>query len=56
MAVALDELPKPGAQCVIVGYEVRREGRKALVRTTLYGPSGEVCARAEATWIALPPV
>jgi hypothetical protein len=56
MAVALDELPKPGEKCVVVGRDVRRDGRKALVRTTLYGADGRLCARAEATWIAIPPV
>lgn len=60
MAVAIERVPKAGEQCVIVGRAVTREGRKALVRTTLYGSingtADEVCARAEATWIAIPPV
>jgi hypothetical protein len=56
MAVAIDEVPKAGERCVVVGREVRRERRKALVRTTLYGERGGLAARAEATWIALPPV
>jgi hypothetical protein len=56
MAVAIDELPKPGERGVVVGREVHRDGRKALVRTTLYREGGGTSARAEATWIALPPV
>lgn len=56
MAVMIDRVPKPGEECVVVGREVRRDGRKALVRTTLYGAQNDLCARAEATWIAIPPV
>lgn len=56
MAVAIDRVPKPGEECVVVGREVRRDGRKAVVRTTLYGAGNNMCARAEATWIAIPPV
>ena len=56
LAVAIDRVPEPGEQCVIVGRQVNREGRKALVRTTLYGAESDLCAHAEATWIAIPPV
>lgn len=52
-AVAVDHVPEPGERCVVVGQAVTREGRKALVRTTLYTPDERVAARAEATWIAL---
>lgn len=54
IAVAVDELPRSGQECVVTGQAVRRDGRKALVRTTLYGPDQRVLARAEATWIQLP--
>lgn len=53
LAVAVDELPEPDDECVVVGQAIHREGRKALVRTTLYGPDGAVLARGEATWIAI---
>lgn len=52
-AVDVDELPKPGDECVITGRAVRRDGRKALVRTTLYASGDRVLARGEATWIQL---
>lgn len=55
MAVAVDQLPEPEDECVVTGQAIRHEGRKALVRTTLYGPDEQLLARAEATWIALPP-
>jgi hypothetical protein len=29
------------------------EGRKAFVRSTLFGPAGDVLAAARATWLAL---
>lgn len=53
-AVAVDAMPAPDDECVVVGQPIRREGRKALVRSSLYGPDGGLLARAEATWIALP--
>lgn len=56
MSVVIDRLPDAGEQCVVVGREVSRDGRKALVQTTLYGAHNDLCARAEATWIAIPPV
>jgi hypothetical protein len=52
-AVAVDALPQPDDECVVVGQPVTRAGRKALVRSTLYGPDGALLARAEATWIAV---
>jgi len=52
-AVTIDHVPKAGERCVVVGQAISREGRKALVRTTLYTPGERVAARAEATWIAL---
>ena len=53
MAVDLDHVPKPHSECVVVGQLVSREGRKAVVRTTLYDQDGTTAARAEATWIAV---
>lgn len=52
-AVAVDALPEPDDECVVVGEPVRREGRKALVRSSLYAPDGTLLARGEATWIAV---
>ncbi|HZM74314.1 MAG TPA: hypothetical protein VFC19_01225 [Candidatus Limnocylindrales bacterium] len=54
IAAIVDELPKPGDECVVVGQVVSRQGRRALVRTSLYAPLGGLLARAEATWIRLP--
>jgi hypothetical protein len=54
IAAIIDELPKPGEECVAVGQVISREGRKALVRTSLYGGQSSLLGRAEATWIKLP--
>ena len=54
LAVAVDLIPQPGETCVVMGQALSREGRKALVGTTLYTSRGEIAARGEATWIALP--
>ncbi|MGB2569752.1 hypothetical protein ACPFP2_15045 [Micromonospora citrea] len=55
IAAVLDALPEPGDECVVTGAAVGGEGRKAYVRTSLYGPTGALLGRARATWIALPP-
>jgi hypothetical protein len=55
LSVAVRDVPKPGQECVVMGQLLSEQGRKAVVRTTLYTPDDEVLARAEATWIALPP-
>ncbi|MEV4413559.1 hypothetical protein [Catellatospora sp. NPDC049609] len=52
-AVAVGALPEPDDECVVVGQPVGRDGRKALVRSSLYAPDGTLLARAEATWIAV---
>jgi hypothetical protein len=54
MAAIVDELPKPGDDCVVTGEVAERSGRKALVRTAMYAPGGGLLARAEATWIGIP--
>ncbi len=48
----VEALPRPGDECVVTGAVVTIEGRKALVRTSLYGPDGDLLGRAHATWIA----
>ncbi|WP_446211230.1 hypothetical protein [Micromonospora sp. IBSANI012] len=55
VAAVVDALPRPGDECVVTGELVGGEGRKAVVRTSLYGPTGALLGRARATWIALPP-
>jgi hypothetical protein len=54
LAVRIDALPEPGEHCVVMGELTARDGRKARVRSTLYGGDGRVLAGARATWLAIP--
>jgi hypothetical protein len=54
MAALVHALPAPGDECVVTGVADGGQGRKAFVRSSLYGPDGRLLARARATWIALP--
>lgn len=53
MTAAVDAVPGPGSECVVVGELVGVDGRKASVRSAVYGPDGSALARAEAIWIAV---
>jgi hypothetical protein len=52
IAVSTDELPQPGAQCVVTGEASEFAGRKAMVNSSLYAADGRRLATARATWIA----
>jgi hypothetical protein len=53
IAARVDEVPAPGAECVIVGRLLGAQGRKAYTATALYGPTGTPYAFARSTWIAI---
>ncbi|MFC7549534.1 hypothetical protein [Plantactinospora sp. GCM10030261] len=53
IAAAVVAMPAPGEECVVVGRLNAAEGRKAQVRTSLYGPAGALLGYARATWIAI---
>jgi hypothetical protein len=53
MAARVLAVPPAGASCVAVGAVVSTEGRKAQVRSAVYGPGGEPVAYARSTWIAI---
>jgi hypothetical protein len=53
IAARIDALPQPGERCVAVGLLLGEDGRKAHVRSSLYGSSGALLATARATWIAI---
>lgn len=53
MAAVVSTLPAAGDKCVVVGATARVEGRKAMVHSALYGPTGSLLAYARATWIAI---
>jgi hypothetical protein len=54
IAAVVTDLPRPGQECVVTGRCLETSGRKAVVHSSLYGPSGALLAHARATWIALP--
>ncbi len=41
--------------CVVIGWAIGHEGRKHFTGTAVFDDSGELCARATATWIELKP-
>jgi hypothetical protein len=45
--------PQAGTECVVTGQVVATAGRKAQVKTALYGPDGALVAQASSTWIAI---
>jgi hypothetical protein len=53
LGVAIDKPVIAGEQHVIVSRKSGAEGRKHHAVAALYGPSGELRARARATWIKL---
>ncbi len=50
-AVEIDELPRVGEHCVVVGWPLGEEGRKLYAGTALFGEDGRQLASARATWI-----
>jgi len=40
-----------GEECVVIGWQIRKDGRKHHIGTALFSSSGELCGYARATWI-----
>lgn len=53
MTAAVQDLPEPGEECVVVGALHGEEGRKAFTATALFGSDGRLLGRAEQVWIRL---
>jgi hypothetical protein len=53
MAARLDALPTIGDVHVVQGWLLGGEGRKVHTGSALYGPSGDLLAVAQATWITI---
>lgn len=43
-----------GEKCVLIGWEISREGRKHYTGTALFDESGSCCAVGYATWFEVP--
>jgi hypothetical protein len=52
ITAAIDALPAPGDECVVVGAASATDGRKVTVDSSVYAPDGRRLAVATATWIA----
>ncbi len=50
-AVEIEQLPRVGERCVVVGWPLGEEGRKLYAGTALFGEDGRQLASARATWI-----
>ena len=50
-AVEIEELPRVGERCIVVGWPLGEEGRKLYAGTALFGEDGRQLASARATWI-----
>jgi hypothetical protein len=55
MTAAISQRVRPGAQNIVLGWEIGREGRKRVAGTAVYTASGILCAKAKATWIETAP-
>lgn len=54
LTARVEAVPEPGDACVVMGQLISVEGRKAMVRSTVYGTDGQAVATARAVWIAIP--
>ena len=51
-AVFLDRV-RAGERCVVIGWPMGHEKRKAYSGTALFGEDGSLCAYARATWVRI---
>ena len=55
MTTRVHRLPEVGETHVVLAWQRGSEGRKHLSGSALFSPTGDLLARAEATWIAVDP-
>lgn len=53
LAVEIVKKVKPETSCIVMGWEIGKEGRKHFVGTALFTEAGELIAKGKATWIQL---
>jgi hypothetical protein len=53
LAARIDQLPRVGDRCVVVGWSLGRDGRKIRCGSAIYSEDGAPLAVGEATWIVL---
>jgi hypothetical protein len=54
MTAIVDDRPRIGERCVVMGRLLRQDGRKSVTATTLYAGDGHILGRAQAVWIEVP--
>ncbi len=54
LAVAVKGLVLAEEKCVLIGWEIKQEGRKHFTGTALFGESGSLRAVGSATWFEVP--
>lgn len=54
LAVSIEGSVAPGERCVVIGWEIGRQGRKHFTGTALFGESGSRRAIGRATWFEVP--
>jgi len=54
LAVAIKGTVSAGEHCVLIGWEIDRQGRKHFTGTALFGESGSCRAAGYATWFEVP--
>jgi hypothetical protein len=52
MTARIERLPAEGERCIVLGWPLGEEGRKAFAGTALYSVDGELLALARQVWIA----
>ena len=55
MAAAISGSVKARERCVVIGWELTRDGRRHYTGTALFAESGELRGLARATWFEIPP-
>jgi hypothetical protein len=54
LAVSIKDKVSPGEECVLIGWEIKQEGRKHFTGTALFNEPGRCCAVGYATWFEVP--
>ena len=55
LAAHLEGPLRPGERCVVIGWEIDRDGRKHRTGTALFDATGNCAGYAVGTWIEVPP-
>jgi hypothetical protein len=55
-AVNIINRPRPGENCVVLGWKLGKEGRKRYAGTALFSQNGTLFAKGRATWYDLEPL